>query len=55
MAVITVELWIVLLYFFMTDGSSVIHEAFPAWKSGFFVKLRFILSNRSAKTASFEV
>ena len=38
-----IELWIVLLYSLLTDGSSLNQSAIPFSKTGFFDKLRIVL------------
>ena len=48
MGIIFNELWIVLLHFLVTDGSSFIHEAFTFSTIGFLNKLGIVLLNCSA-------
>ena len=48
MGVIFVEMWIVLLYCLITDGSSVNQSALPAKNFGFFNKFLLVLMTRSA-------
>ena len=50
--VVILILWcLVMLYFFMTDGSSISQSAFPFSNIGFFNNFPIVLLNRSAKTA----
>ena len=51
MGVIFVELWVVLNYCLITDGSSLNQSAFPAKTVGFFFKFLIVPLNLSAKTA----
>ena len=51
MGVIFTELWIVLLYCLITDGSSLKQSAFPAKNTGFFKRLPIVLLNLAANTA----
>ena len=48
MAVFFVELWTVLLYFSLTDGSAEIQLVLPLSNPGFFNKLRIVLIIRFA-------
>ena len=48
MGVILVELWMVLLYCLITDGSSLNQLALPARKIGFFNQPRIVQKTRSA-------
>ena len=48
MGVVSVELSEVLLYFWITDGSSINQLAFPLPNTGFFKKFLIVLITRSA-------
>ena len=48
MGVISVEMWIALLYCLIIEGSSLIQSAFPAKNTGIFNQLRTVLMPRSA-------